>query len=1107
MKHCLIAALLLFIAAMPLQAQTGEKAIVVTVATRADGLPQPGATGAAFVNGYRRTIDGSVLPYHSSHPNAESALLARALQGVRTVTWESDTLREAGGGDFHTLIWLAGLAGSKGVYTFDLSVNGQKYFTFTTMSDTARKRWSISREDGSELRFEAQVADRASDLFGYMFLRLPRKDFAAGHPLTLQVSGEDAGSPAWYMTFEYSFNFTPRVRVEPALLREGGEGSQLLRLSLDNLYRGRAVEVRVPNRKPVATPLAIGANILLLPIDRVSAPEEWSLIFRREGEPEVRLSVDVRPVRERDVYLLSYSHNDIGYTDLQPRIERKQWRNIDEALRLIRRTKEYPPEAQFKWNMEVIWALEGYLKSASAETRREFFDGVRAGRIGLNALFANFLTGLANAPEMTHFTEYARRLSREYSLPITTALVSDVPGFTWGIVPVLASSGVRYFSSAPNSSDRIGYTLQAWGDRPFYWTSQSGKEKVLMWVAGASYSSFHEGELPKLGEEKIMKLLRKLDETDYPYTIVQLPYTVGGDNGPPDAGLSDYVRQWNERYIFPRLIIATHNQMFSAFEKKYGAALPSVRGDFTPYWEDGASSSASETAVNRHAADRLIQSEVLFSMLNPWTFPADGFYDAWRQVLFYDEHTWGAWNSVSEPDSPGVKGQWAIKRQFALTADSLSQALLAGAVPALGSEPRFAVYNTNSWPRTDLVVLPPEHSRTGDRVLDDGGKALRSQRLSTGELAVLVKDVPPFGYRTFHVSPGRALSGGKASAEGTTLANGNLSAAVGPTTGAVEHVVWKKNFHLVDNAMGPGWNQYLYVPGKDPQGARELTNVRVRRKEPGGLVASLLVEADAPGCRRFQTEVRVIDGIDRIDIINEIDKEPVRRKEGVHFAFPMNVPDGQLRYDVACGIVKPEIDQLSGACKNFFSVESWVDVSNEDYGVTVAAIDAPLIEIGAITAERPWMKTVNRTQMFYSYVMNNYWHTNYKADQEGPVRFEYSVMPHADFSPAQSVRFGRERRERLVVAGPPAEKLGTLLRVEPATLLVQSVTPVPESKSWLVSLYNPGDDHQVAKIRRGNGQRLTISRTDLLGETGEMPEGGVQVPAHGVVYLKVSGGD
>jgi hypothetical protein len=66
---------------------------------------------------------------------------------------------------------------------------------------------------------------------------------------------------------------------------------------------------------------------------------------------------------------------------------------------------------------------------------------------------------------------------------------------------------------------------------------------------------------------------------------------------------------------------------------------------------------------------------------------------------------------------------------------------------------------------------------------------------------------------------------------------------------------------------------------------------------------------------------------------------------------------------------------------------------------------------------------------------------------------------------------------------------------------------VPESKSWLVSLYNPGDDHQVAKIRRGNGQRLTISRTDLLGETGEMPEGGVQVPAHGVVYLKVSGGD
>ena len=67
-----------------------------------------------------------------------------------------------------------------------------------------------------------------------------------------------------------------------------------------------------------------------------------------------------------------------------------------------------------------------------------------------------------------------------------------------------------------------------------------------------------------------------------------------------------------------------------------------MRGDFTPYWEDGAGSSAHETAINRNAAERLVQAETLLAMLNPAKYPAEQFADAWRNVLLYDEHTWGA---------------------------------------------------------------------------------------------------------------------------------------------------------------------------------------------------------------------------------------------------------------------------------------------------------------------------------------------------------------------------------------------------------------------------------------------------------------------------------
>ena len=187
--------------------------------------------------------------------------------------------------------------------------------------------------------------------------------------------------------------------------------------------------------------------------------------------------------------------------------------------------------------------------------------------------------------------------------------------------------------------------------------------------------------------------------------MFQLPYTLG-DNGPPDPTLADFVRQWNDRYVTPRLILPTHEQMFQEFEKRYGSTLPVVQGDFTPYWEDGAASTAAETAVSRAAADRLIQGEALWSMLSPASYPAAEYDSAWRNGVFYDEHTWGAHNSTEAPDLPFVKEQWQFKQKFALEADRASRELLAKALHS-PAEParRIDIYNTNSWPRTDVIFL------------------------------------------------------------------------------------------------------------------------------------------------------------------------------------------------------------------------------------------------------------------------------------------------------------------------------------------------------------------------------------------------------------------
>ena len=48
--------------------------------------------------------------------------------------------------------------------------------------------------------------------------------------------------------------------------------------------------------------------------------------------------------------------------------------------------------------------------------------------------------------------------------------------------------------------------------------------------------------------------------------------------------------------------------------------------------------------------------------------------------------------------------------------------------------------------------------------------------------------------------------------------------------------------------------------------------------------------------------------------------------------------------------MRPEIDQLPGSCKNWLTVGRWVDIANRQFGITWVTRDAPLIQVGGLTA-------------------------------------------------------------------------------------------------------------------------------------------------------------
>ncbi len=891
----------------------------------------------------------------------------------------------------------------------------------------------------------------------------------------------------------------------PTLAAKDGKLRQSVRVTIRHIGEPAEATLLLTGAPPAKVPLRTGTTNVELDVPAVETESRATLQLKMGDRDVAEKEVALKPVRKWTVYLLPHSHVDIGYTKVQTLVEKDHWQYLEQAIEASRRTAGNPPGSQFKWNVEVLWAVESYLKQATPGKRQQFLEAVKKGWVGLDALLGNELTALCRPEELVRLVDYAQRLSRECGVPIDSAMISDVPGYTWGLTSVFAAGGVKYMSIGPNGGDRIGYTLEAWADKPFYWVAPGGREKVLCWIPERGYWRAFSG-----GTE-LLDQLNRMEQKHYPYDMIQVRYCLGDNHGPAFE-LCDLVKDWNAKYAYPKLVIATTSQMMREFERRYGDKLPQARGDFTPYWEDGAASSARETALNREAAERLSQAEALFAMLQPQRYPADDFWTAWRNVVLYDEHTWGAHNSVSEPDSKFVLDQWKIKQAFALDADKQSRTLFdAAAAPAKGgAEPvgSVLVFNTCSWPRTDMVVLSSTRS-AGGVVKDADGRVVPSQTVPFPGLAFLAKEVPALGAKRFTIQAGDAAPAGSVKIEGATIRNADLSATVDEKTGAVKGLNCRGvRGELVDTTQGMGLNDYFYVPGTNPKDARRSGPVELKTDGGGGgpLVGWLRAQGPAPGCKELWRTIRVVDGLDRLDILDFVDKEKVRKKEGVHFAFPFNVPGGVMRMDIPFAVVRPEVDQLPGACKNWFTVQRWIDISNDQYGVTWATVDAPLVEVGAITAEQPWMRSIEPSQTLYSYVMNNYWHTNYKADQEGPTVFRYAIRPHAGgYDPVAAARFGVEVSQPLVAvpaaADAPAE-IKSRFTVEPAEVLVTTFKPSRDRKAWIVRLLNVGPKDAKATLRWAEPAPKTISLSNLAEEAATPASGPIDVPAMGLVTLR-----
>lgn len=917
------------------------------------------------------------------------------------------------------------------------------------------------------------------------------------------------------------------ARGLPFLSVRDGRSYQSVELSLENGGDSTAVTVHIKGAPDLTVGVGSGSRQVEVFAPEVKKASTVGYQLAENGKTVASGKVELAPVRQMTIYILPHSHNDIGYTEIQTNVERKQMNNLLTGIDYARRTRDYPAGARFVWNLEGIYAADLFLHRMSETQRQAFIAAVKDGGVALNGMYVNTLTGLCRPEELLQLFHRGKEIAALCGTSVDAAMISDVPGYTWGTVTAMAQAGIKYFSVAPNYFDRIGDILQQWEDKPFYWVSPSGKEKVLVWIPYKGYALSHgmpQGLTKKFVDEYIAELKRK----NFNYDISYIRWSGHGDNAVPDLTISDFVKYWNTTYSWPKFIISSTSTAFHAFEERYGSQLPLEKGDWTGYWEDGAASSALETAENRTTSSRITQAEVLWTMKNGSSFPADRDRDAWKHVILYSEHTWGADVSVTRPLSQKTMEQWIIKKSYATTADSLSLELVNGALTqgsGTVTEHAIDVYNTNSWPRTSLVLVPRELSAGGDVVKDAGGNILPSQRLSTGELAFVAADVPPFAQRRYRIAAGAAGGGEVVKADGHMLDNGIVKVVVDQKTGVISSL--KRNGidnEFVDTDSSGGLNDYLFLPGNKLSDLQRNGPVKITVREQGPVLAELRIESDAPGVTKLVRDVRLVRGFDYVEMTDVLDKLPaeldphpgdypwanLHGKESLNIGFPFHVSAGQMRLDIPMAIMEPEKDQIPGSCKNWLEVGSWADVSNKDYGVTWVTLDAPLVEVGGITAtllggqSNPavWRKHIEPTQKLYSWALNNHWETNYRAYQDGIISFRYALEPHGAYDALASTKFATGLSQPLVVAPAAGSVDGTPRLTISQRLVVLSLRPSLDGRAWMVTLYNPGEQPETTTLA-WNGTVGAAHYSNTAEELLAPVEGDIGVAGQDVVTIRV----
>jgi hypothetical protein len=387
------------------------------------------------------------------------------------------------------------------------------------------------------------------------------------------------------------------------------------------------------------------------------------------------------------IHLVFKTHLDIGFTD-HAAVVRRQYHEqfIPQAIATGEHFyAENPDRPGFIWTTGA-WLIHDHLATQDAERVKRLERAIERGLITWHALPFTTHTELMSPALFRAGLSYGQELDKRFGRTTAAAKMTDVPGHTLGMVPLMAEAGIRFLHLGVNTASPVPEVPPI-----FRWRAPDGSELVVMYQASYGETDFPAG--PDFGLS-FAHTNDNIGPQSVPQTIEVMRAMAEAH---PDAD------------IRASTLDAFGAEMWARREQ-----FPVVTQEIGDSWIHGAASDPKKLAQFR-ALQRLYDG---FEVVTPER-QAFG-----RGLTLVAEHTWGvdikthlrdetAWDRaafdkarVSDERFAYTEQSWAEQRGYITTAlDALgpddraaADAALAELAPPAAMEPRAgAILSEGGW--------------------------------------------------------------------------------------------------------------------------------------------------------------------------------------------------------------------------------------------------------------------------------------------------------------------------------------------------------------------------------------------------------------------------